>query len=162
MWANSRQASAEKYWRHTMEVLEDNLVLMLMVLREEYGFGEKRIDNVITAVRNKAKQFEEMSDDEVLDIRTADIRAAYHEAFREIVRINAKALMPPETYEYFFNTPLPMHNDIRRTAHLQEKIKSEQKKVSLKEATELHSFMQAAQGYLKNEGYQLGGNRYEV
>ncbi len=162
MRANSRQASAEKYWRQTMEVLEDNLVLMLMVLREEHGFGEKRINSIITAVRDKARLFEEMAEDEVLETKTADIRAAYHEAFREIVRINAKALMPPDTYEYFFNTPLPMHSDVRRTAHMKDQVKTEQKKVSLKDAAELHNFMQAAQGYLKNEGYQLGGNRYEV
>ncbi|MFR7724105.1 MAG: hypothetical protein ACLU2K_11850, partial [Clostridia bacterium] len=66
MKANSEKAFREKNWRTIFETMEDNLLTVLDVLHEEYGFGEKRLLSFLQSVQNKAAQYNEMLDDGVI------------------------------------------------------------------------------------------------
>ena len=58
MKANSEKAFREKNWRTIFETMEDNLLTVLDVLHEEYGFGEKRLMQFLLSVQNKAAELQ--------------------------------------------------------------------------------------------------------
>lgn len=121
MKANSRCASAEKYWRSVLGTMSDNLVMVLMVLHEKYGFGEKRLSDLIESVADKAVIFDEMAKDDVLDIKTAHDRELYYSAIHKIIDVNAKAVLPPDVYNAIYNAYMSSNQEVIRHKRATEK-----------------------------------------
>lgn len=90
MKVNSEKAFREKNWRTIFETMEDNLLTVLDVLHEEYGFGEKRLLSFLQSVQNKAAQYNEMLDDGVIDDKTGGQREKYAAQLHEIIKTRAK------------------------------------------------------------------------
>ena len=73
---NVRRAAQEKNNNAAYDVLINNLIISVLVLHEEFGFGKSRLEQYIAGIIEKVKWFDEMSRDGVADIKTAAERKA--------------------------------------------------------------------------------------
>lgn len=119
MKVNSEKAFREKNWRSIFETMEDNLLLVLDVLNEQYGFGEKRLLIFLKSVQDKAAQYNAMFEDSVFDNKTSSQREKYAAQLHEIIKTRAKS----------------------------ERQKRKNKQVSVTKAAELQNNLQAARAW---------------
>lgn len=147
MKCNSNNVGAEKSWRQIIETMEDNVIITLQVLHEDFGFGEERMNRLLDAILDKAQEFQQAVDDDVLDLKTNYEREHYHDKIHELIKTKAVGFLPTGIYNWFYNTPLPSVSSVRR----EDKAKARRKNhVSLKEATELQQKMLAAKRYAEH------------
>ena len=152
MKCNSETALAEKRWRKIIETMEDNVIILLQVLHEEFGFGEERQNRVLTSILRKAEEFNDAIDDDVLDIKTDYERALFHDKVHDLIRIKSIGVVPKEIYDCFYNTPMQTNAAVRRECKMKERQKNA---ISLKQAAELQQNMLAAKRYV--ESHSNGG-----
>lgn len=142
MKANSEKAFREKNWRTIFETMEDNLLTVLDVIHEEYGFGEKRLLSFLQSVQNKAAQYNEMLDDGVIDDKTGGQREKYAAQLHEIIKTRAKYQLPPSVVD-IFNQSAPTAAELDRS----ERQKRKNKQVSVTKAAELQNNLQTARAW---------------
>ena len=153
MKVNSKKTADEKYWIQITQILEDNLILILMVLHEQYGFYDRQ-KTVLNAVYEKAKLFDQMARDEILEIKTQHEREKYHKTIHEIIKLRAHAFMPPEVWDFFYNSSPPTFSETRAASSRKEKEHARQEQLSLKQAMQMQTDLQAARGWaMNNENY---------
>ena len=160
MRANSSRAAAEKYWAQVTDVLEDNLILVLCCLREEFGFGEKRLNSLLDSVYAKAKEFNQMAKDEVLDIKTNEDRERFHSFTHELIKARAMEFMPREIYDFFYTAKKPTLSETRIASHTREKAEAQKERDNLKNVAEMQKKLQAARSWAQNNsGYNAAVGR---
>lgn len=163
MKANSRCASAEKYWRSVLGTLSDNLVMVLMVLHEEYGFGEKRLSDLIEHVADKAVIFDEMIKDDVLDIKTSHDRELYYKSIHKIIEINAKAILPPDVYNVIYNAYMSSNQEVIRHKRATEKANAKKECIGMKQAAAMQQDLQAARSWaMDNQNYSAAFGKRDI
>lgn len=142
----AKRARDESDINRLYELLVDNLLVSCYVLHEYFGFGQKRLDDYITAVGEVVKRFDDQARDGVLDYKTAAERARYRDQFKEILRIMTKDFLSDEFYNAIFASRTPTLSEVM------SKEKREQRKltVSIAEAAKIQTAAQAFGDFLKD------------
>ena len=87
----------DKFYREMLNVIEDNLVLILACVSEEFGVGDVRMKRLLDRVEKKVDEFNEMIDDGVFDDKYPEMAMySYSNKVRELVRKTAKGTIPDE------------------------------------------------------------------
>ena len=151
MKANSKSAQKESWVDALYETIEDNVLATVLVLHEQFGFGEKRIEQYLDAFEKMADKLNAAAEDEIKDFKTGDYRIKYKQTIREILRVTTLNIMPERFYNEVFIKGHSTAKDVEmESARL--KRRKEQMPLSLSEAAELQAEMQAFRDFLKDKG----------
>lgn len=151
MKANSKSAQKESWVDALYETIEDNVLATVLVLHEQFGFGEKRIEQYLDAFAKTADKLNAAAEDEIKDFKTGDYRIKYKQAIREILRVTTLNIMPERFYNEVFIKGHSTAKDVEmESAKL--KRRKEQMPLSFSEAAELQAKMQAFGDFLKDKG----------
>lgn len=150
----AKRAAFESGNNRIYELLVDNLIVLIYVLHNDFGFGEKRLDSYINAVMDAAKQFDEYARDGVLDFKTVAERVRYRDKFKEYLRIMCKDFVSDELYNAIFVDRTPT------TAEVTCKAKRERDMfaVSVAEAAKMQTIAQAFGDFLKDKEIAKNAN----
>lgn len=146
----AKKARDESDNNRLYELLVDNLLVSVYVLHEYFGFGEKRLDDYITAVAAVAKRFDDDTRDGVLDFKTAAERARYRDKFKAYLRIMCKDFISEELYSTFFVDRTPTRSEVLRKAKRERDMCA----VSVAEAAKMQTMAQAFGDFLKDKERQ--------
>ena len=124
-----------------------NLVMAMVVLHEEFGFGKQRLDQFIKAVEAKVKIFDEMARDAVLDEKTKGIQKEHAAQFREIIKQVSAIYLSQELYSELFEAPLPTYAQTSCKRKNDQREYDKRTAVSKEEAARLQEFMSAVRDY---------------
>ena len=151
MKANSKSAQKESWVNALYETIEDNVLATVLVLHEQFGFGEKRIEQYLDAFEKMADKLNAAAEDEIKDFKTGDYRIKYKQTIREILRVTTLNIMPERFYNEVFIKGHSTAKDVEmESARL--KRRKEQMPLSFSEAAELQAKMQAFRDFLKDKG----------
>lgn len=151
MKANSKSAQKESWVDALYETIEDNVLATVLVLHEQFGFGEKRIEQYLDAFVKMADKLNAAAEDEIKNFKTGDYRIKYKQAIREILRVTTLNIMPERFYNEVFIKGHSTAKDVEmESARL--KRRKEQMPLSFSEAAELQAKMQAFGDFLKDKG----------
>ena len=151
MKANRAKINAEKEWQSVMLTMQDNLLLVLDVLHTDYGFGQQRINAILEKMHARAVQFDKWQADEVLDLKTAEIREQIVDeaVLRDLLRVRMKSCLPDWFYEQIFGA-VPSNHEMRqkykRNTEGQNNVK-----LSVSEAAEAASKLDKMKEFLKSQ-----------
>lgn len=148
----SKKAAKESYNNQIYNVLIDNLLVCVVTLHDEFGFGEKRINDFINGVMKTVVDFDEAASDGVLDVITVEERKRYRDKFREILRIRTKNYMSEDFYNEIFSSRSPTKTEIELRAKADKRARS----VSMSEAALIQKKAQAFGDYLKDKDMEVG------
>ena len=150
MKANSKSAQKESWVDALYETIEDNVLATVLVLHEQFGFGEKRIEQYLDAFEKMADKLNAAAEDEIKDFKTGDYRVKYKQAIREILRVTTLNIMPERFYNEVFIKGHSTAKDVEmESARL--KRRKEQMPLSFSEAAELQAEMQAFRDFLRDK-----------
>ena len=151
MKSNSKSAQKESWVDALYETIEDNVLATVLVLHEQFGFGEKRIEQYLDAFEKMADKLNAAAEDEIKDFKTGDYRIKYKQTIREILRVTTLNIMPERFYNEVFIKGHSTAKDVEmESARL--KRRKEQMPLSFSEAAELQAEMQAFRDFLKDKG----------
>ena len=151
MKANSTSAQKESWVDALYETIEDHVLATVLVLHEQFGFGEKRIEQYLDAFEKMADKLNAAAEDEIKDFKTGDYRIKYKQTIREILRVTTLNIMPERFYNEVFIKGHSTAKDVEmESARL--KRRKEQMPLSFSEAAELQAEMQAFRDFLKDKG----------
>ena len=150
MRSNSKSAQKEAWADALYETIEDNVLATVLVLHEQFGFGEKRIEKYLAAFEEMAERLNAAAEDEVKDFKTGDYRVKYKQAIREILRVTTLNIMPERFYNEVFikghGTAKDVEMESARTKRQKDKLP-----LSFSEAAELQAKMQAFGDFLRDK-----------
>lgn len=151
MKANRAKINAEKEWQSVMLTMQDNLLLVLDVLHTDYGFGKQRINAILKKVATRAAQFDQWQADEVLDLKTAEIReqTVDETVLRDLLRVRMKGCLPNWFYEQVFGA-VPSNHEMRQK--YKRNTSAQQVNISVAEAAKAVESLQAMKEYLEHCG----------
>lgn len=139
-----KNAGAEKLHNVVYNVLLNNLLTVMYVLHEDYGFGAKRQEEFISHLMETVVEFDNKARADLLPTITGDYNE-YHAKLREILKTATKQYLPKEMFEQVFCTALPTHAS--NTA--KEKINERNRTISLKDAAKLQQTMSIVHEYMR-------------
>ena len=150
MKANRTKINAEKEWQSVMLTMQDNLLLVLDVLHTDFGFGKQRINAILRKMHARAVQFDKWQADEVLDLKTAEIREQTVDeiVIRELLRVRMKGCLPDWFYEQVFGA-VPTNHQMRQK--YKRNTESQNVKLSMAEAAEAASKLYQMKEFLKSQ-----------
>ena len=151
MKANSKSAQKESWVDALYETIEDNVLATVLVLHEQFGFGEKRIEQYLDAFEKMADKLNAAAEDEIKDFKTGDYRIKYKQTIREILRVTTLNIMPERFYNEVF---IKGHSTAKDVEMESARAKRQKNKLplSFSEAAELQAEMQAFGDFLKDKG----------
>ena len=150
MKANSKSAQKESWVDALYETIEDNVLATVLVLHEQFGFGEKRIEQYLDAFEKMADKLNAAAEDEIKDFKTGDYRIKYKQTIREILRVTTLNIMPERFYNEVFIKGHSTAKDVEMESARMKRQK-EQMPLSFSEAAELQAKMQAFGDFLKDK-----------
>ena len=151
MKANSKSAQKESWVDALYETIEDNVLATVLVPHEQFGFGEKRIEQYLDAFEKMADKLNAAAEDEIKDFKTGDYRIKYKQTIREILRVTTLNIMPERFYNEVFIKGHSTAKDVEMES-ARMKRRKEQMPLSFSEAAELQAEMQAFRDFLKDKG----------
>ena len=108
MKCNIAKLNQDKGLRYIMDALHDNIALVLCVLHDEYGFGAKRLNDVMDKIGISCGQMTEWMRDEVDEQKMQERR---NEGFlpdekriNEFLKMRAKQFLSEENYNELFTS----------------------------------------------------------
>ena len=154
MKANSKSAQKEAWTDALYETIEDNVLATVLVLHEQFGFGEKRIEQYLDAFEKMADKLNAAAEDEIKDFKTGDYRIKYKQTIREILRVTTLNIMPERFYNEVFIKGHGTAKDVEMESARAKRQKDELP-LSFSEAAELQAEMQAFRDFLKDKGVNI-------
>ena len=150
MKVNRTKINAEKEWQSVMLTMQDNLLLVFDVLHTDFGFGKQRINAILEKMHARAVQFDKWQADEVLDLKTAEIREQIVDeaVLRDLLRVRVKGCLPDWFYEQVFGA-VPSNHEMRQK--YKWNTESQNVKLSMAEAAEAVSKLDKMKEFLKNQ-----------
>ena len=155
MRSNSKSAQKESWVDALYETIEDNVLATVLVLHEQFGLGEKRIEQYLDAFEKMADKLNAAAEDEIKDFKTGDYRVKYKQAIREILRVTTLNIMPERFYNEVFIKGHSTAKDVEMES-ARMKRRKEQMPLSFSEAAELQAEMQAFGDFLKDKEREKG------
>ena len=154
MKCNMAKLNQEKGLRYIMDALHDNIALILCVLHDEYGFGEKRLNALMDGIGRYCGQMTEWMRDEVDEIIMQERRdegfLPDEKKINEFLKMRAKQFLSEENYNELFQ-PVGVR-DVEQ--HQRNKRKQlEAKAVKPNEAIMLAKNVDMMSEFLKNQSF---------
>ena len=150
MKANSKSAQKESWVDALYETIEDNVLATVLVLHEQFGFGEKRIEQYLDAFEKMADKLNAAAEDEIKDFKTGDYRIKYKQTIREILRVTTLNIMPERFYNEVFIKGHSTAKDVEMES-ARAKRQKDKLPLSFSEAAELQAKMQAFGDFLRDK-----------
>lgn len=94
MKAGSKKTNAERLFYDMVETLRCNLLKEMIVLREEFGFGEERLMKFLDGVVERTDRFDDLLAEGMLDSKTAWERNKFADQIHRIVDTSAREILP--------------------------------------------------------------------
>jgi hypothetical protein len=137
-----------------MDALHDNIALILCVLHDEYGFGEKRLNALMDGIGRYCGQMTEWLRDEVDEQKMQERRdegfLPDEKKINEFLKMRAKQFLSEENYNELF-TPVGVR-DVEQ--HQRRKRKQlEAKAIKPNEAAILAKNVDMMSEFLKNQSF---------
>ena len=108
MKCNRTRLNQDKGLRYIMDALHDNIALILCVLHDEYGFGEKRLNALMDGVGRYCGQMTEWLRDEVDEQKMQERRdegfLPDEKKINEFLKMRAKQFLSEENYNELFTS----------------------------------------------------------
>lgn len=165
MKANSPRISNERWWESANRMCEDCLIAALMVLKEEFGFGDMRMAKLTDGVYKKFAEFVEYDQDGVRDIRFEPYMPLAEKTISRIMKIRAKEALPPELFDFFYD-PKNRNMSFSSSLNAKKKLdnsKKEQQKISVSQASEMQAQLQAARSWaMDNQNYSAAFGKKDI
>ncbi len=106
MKCNIAKLNQEKSLRYIMAALNDNIALVLCVLHDKYGFGEKRLNELLDCVFEYCGQMTEWLRDDVDEQKMQERRdegfLPDEKKINEFLKMRAKQFLSEENYNELF------------------------------------------------------------
>ena len=150
MRSNSKSAQKEARTDALYETIEDNVLATVLVLHEQFGFGEKRIEQYLDAFEKMADKLNAAAEDEIKDFKTGDYRVKYKQTIREILRVTTLNIMPERFYNEVFIKGHGTAKDVEMES-ARAKRQKDKLPLSFSEAAELQAKMQAFGDFLRDK-----------
>lgn len=154
MKCNRARLNQDKGLRYIMDALHDNIALILCVLHDEYGFGEKRLNALMDGIGRYCGKMTEWMRDEVDEQKMQEIRdegfLPGEKKINEFLKMRAKQFLSEENYNELFQ-PVGVR-DIQQ--HQRRKRKQlEAKTIKPNEAAILAKNVDMMSEFLKNQSF---------
>lgn len=154
MKCNRARLNQDKGLRYIMDALHDNIALILCVLHDEYGFGEKRLNTLMDGIGRYCGQMTEWLRDEVDEQKMQERRdegfLPDEKKINEFLKMRAKQFLSEENYNELF-TSVGVR-DVEQ--HQRNKRKqTEAKAVKPNEAAMLAKNVDMMSEFLKNQSF---------
>lgn len=108
MKCNRAKLNQDKGLRYIMDALHDNIALILCVLHDEYGFGEKRLNALMDGIGRYCGQMTEWLRDEVDEQKMQERRdegfLPGEKKINEFLKMRAKQFLSEENYNELFTS----------------------------------------------------------
>lgn len=154
MKCNRTRLNQDKGLRYIMDALHDNIALILCVLHDEYGFGEKRLNALMDGVGRYCGQMTEWLRDEVDEQKMQERRdegfLPDEKKINEFLKMRAKQFLSEENYNELF-TPVGVRDVEQHQRNKRKQI--EAKTIKPNEAVMLAKNVDMMSEFLKNQSF---------
>ena len=154
MKCNRAKLNQDKGLRYIMDALHDNIALILCVLHDEYGFGEKRLNALMDGVGRYCGQMTEWLRDEVDEQKMQERKDEGffpdEKKINEFLKMRAKQFLSEENYNELF-TPVGVRDVEQHQRRKQKQL--EAKAIKPNEAAILAKNVDMMSEFLKNQSF---------
>lgn len=154
MKCNRTRLNQDKGLRYIMDALHDNIALILCVLHDEYGFGEKRLNALMDGVGRYCGQMTEWMRDEVDEQKMQERRdegfLPDEKKINEFLKMRAKQFLSEENYNELF-TSIGVRDVEQHQRNKRKQI--ETKAIKPNEAAILAKNVDMMSEFLKNQSF---------
>ena len=133
-----------------VNVMLKNLIISVMALHEDFGFGRERIEKYIGAVQEKVKEVDEQTFDGVWEHKSGEYKKSYHQRLLEVCKASTKPYLPEDLWKEFFEKPNPTAQEFLRGWNQKQKHIKAKTAVSMSEAAEMQDNLKAFQQFLRD------------
>ena len=155
MRCNRARLNQDKGLRYIMDALHDNIALILCVLHDEYGFGEKRLNALMDGIGRYCEQMTEWLRDEVDEQKMQERRdegfLPDEKKINEFLKMRAKQFLSEENYNELF-TSVGVRDVEQHQRRKQKQL--EAKAIKPNEAAMIVQKVNAMAEFLKNQGFE--------
>ena len=147
-----RKAETEANWQYIMSCMDGILMISCMALSEEFGFGEKRLEQFLKAHTRINARLAVAAKDGLWDAKTEQWRQPQlREAYRKGCIDTLSCCLPPEIISSFFCLTDTTYSQYHRERKCADKQIARDEKVSMAEAAEIQGKVQAFRKYLSDK-----------
>ena len=161
MKCNRARLNQDKGLRYIMDALHDNIALLLCVLHDKYGFGEKRLNDVMDEIGRYCGQMTEWMRDEVDEQKMQERRdegfLPEEKKINEFLKMRAKQFLSEENYNELF-MPVGVRDVEQHQRRKQKQL--EAKAIKPNEAAMLAKNVDMMSEFLKNQSF--GASQTEI
>lgn len=154
MKCNRTRLNQDKGLRYIMDALHDNIALILCVLHDEYGFGEKRLNALMDGIGRYCGQMTEWMRDEVDEQKMQEIKdegfLPNEKKINEFLKMRAKQFLSEENYNELFQ-PVGVRDVEQHQRRKQKQL--EAKAIKPNEAAILAKNVDMMSEFLKNQSF---------
>lgn len=154
MKCNRARLNQDKGLRYIMDALHDNIALILCVLHDEYGFGEKRLNALMDGIGRYCGQMTEWLRDEVDEQKMQERRdegfLPDEKKINEFLKMRAKQFLSEENYNELF-TSVGVRDVEQHQRRKQKQL--EAKAIKPNEAAILAKNVDMMSEFLKNQSF---------
>ena len=155
MKCNRARLNQDKGLRYIMDALHDNIALILCVLHDEYGFGEKRLNALMDGIGRYCEQMTEWLRDEVDEQKMQERKdegfLPDEKKINEFLKMRAKQFLSEENYNELF-TSVGVRDVEQHQRRKQKQL--EAKAIKPNEAAMIVQKVNAMAEFLKNQGFE--------
>lgn len=162
MKCNMPKLSKEKNWMDCYANMRDNLLLILDVLHEEYGFGKKKLDNLLMKVHERVKEFDIWQAEDVIDYKTDEIQKRVltdEAALYEFLKHRAQNFLSEDAYNCFVSS---VPSDSQAQAKFKRNTRQVKNNTSFSEATAIADKLQGLKAFQEDVGIIPGGAHEKI
>lgn len=154
MKCNRARLNQDKGLRYIMDALHDNIALILCVLHDEYGFGEKRLNALMDGIGGYCGQMTEWLRDEVDEQKMQERRdegfLPDEKKINEFLKMRAKQFLSEENYNELF-MPVGVRDVEQHQRNKRKQV--EAKAIKPNEAAILAKNVDMMSEFLKNQSF---------
>ena len=154
MKCNRARLNQDKGLRYIMDALHDNIALILCVLHDEYGFGEKRLNALMDGIGRYCGQMTEWLRDEVDEQKMQERKdegfLPDEKKINEFLKMRAKQFLSEENYNELF-TSVGVRDVEQHQRRKQKQL--EAKAIKPNEAAILAKNVDMMSEFLKNQSF---------
>lgn len=154
MKCNRAKLNQDKGLRYIMDALHDNIALILCVLHDEFGFGEKRLNALMDGIGKYCEQMTEWLRDEVDEQKMQERKdegfLPDEKKINEFLKMRAKQFLSEENYNELF-TSVGVRDVEQHQRRKQKQL--EAKAIKPNEAAMLAKNVDMMSEFLKNQSF---------
>lgn len=158
--AFSHKANQELAWQNILRTLDNNLVMVLATLKEDFGFGEERLNRFFDGFYGRTEEFRQMVLDDVYEEKTENYHLIIGRHMDEIAEMYSLRLLPPSVRDRLYGKIAEPAHVIAAQVNARQRSRAEKQKISLVQAQQMQEQLQAAKSWAQNNsGYNAAVGR---